>query len=93
MIDIAGLTLGLLLGLWSTNRLEHDMSALVSGRRVSLPSLWRSWAIRFVPIIAVVCALLAWSSVAPLATLGGFWFGRTGYVVLLTRRHVGEQPR
>jgi len=79
MTDIAALAIGLVLGLWSTHRLERDAATLIRQHSLNLSWLLRHW--RFVPIVVAVWAMVAWSSSAPLAGLGGFWLGRTGYLV------------
>jgi hypothetical protein len=106
MGDVAGLAIGLILGVWSTRRLEGDAATFLHGRSLSprqgsvppgvreLPPLddprcaardlsWLlgHWAVRFVPIVAVIWVMVAWSSTAPLAGLGGFWLGRTSYLL------------
>ena len=80
MTDIVGLAIGVFLGLWSTHRLERDAASLVHQRSLNLPWLFGHWAVRGTPILAAVWMMLAWSSSAPLAGLGGFWLGRTVYL-------------
>ena len=106
MSDIAGLAIGLVLGLWSTQRLEHDVAALVHARSLShrpacgslrvhgaaplensrcaarnLAWLFGHWTVRYAPIVTAFWVMVAWSASAPLAGLGGFWLGRTSYLV------------
>ena len=81
MTDLAGLAIGLVLGLWSTHRLERDAATLIRQHSLNLSWLLRHWALRFVPIVVAVWVMVAWSSSAAPAGLGGFWLGRTGYLV------------
>ena len=83
MTDSAALAVGVLLGLWSTRRLERDVAALVLRRRgsLNLACVFGRWLLRSLPILAAVCVLAQWSSSAPLAAFGGFWLGRTSWLV------------
>jgi hypothetical protein len=80
MSEIASLGLGLMLGLWSTYRLQRDVAGLLRHPSNTSWLLWRC-ALRFAPIVVVLCILAISSSSAPLAALGGFWLGRTTFLL------------
>jgi hypothetical protein len=81
MSEIAGLAIGAVLGLWCTHRLARDTARVVRQRSVDLTWWLRHWTLRYASIVVALGMLAAWSTSAPLAALGGFWLGRTGYVI------------
>ena len=89
MTDIASLVTGVLLGLWSTYRLERSTAQWIRQSGVTVSELLRGSVLRFALIGVVAWALFAASTTAPLVALVGFWIGRTVYLgatVVLERR-------
>jgi hypothetical protein len=80
MSEIAGLAIGLTLGLWSTQLLHRNVDGLLRHPSNISWLLWR-WALRFAPVVAVLWILAVSSSSVLLAALGGFWLGRTVYLL------------
>jgi hypothetical protein len=89
MTDIASLATGVLLGLWSTYRLERSVAHWIRHGCAPVRGLMRSALLRLTLIGVIGWALLAVSTTAPLLALVGFWIGRTVYLgatVVLERR-------
>jgi hypothetical protein len=82
--------LGFGFGLWSTWRLRHDTAELVV-RRPDQASrfLFTGWLVRFLPAVALIGLLVAWSPVAGSAALAGYWMGRTTWLgaTLVAAKH------
>jgi len=76
-----GLLTGLLLGLWATRRLWRQTQALLHQTRGARSVLTWGWLLRLIAIATVFALLVAWSAVAALSAIIGYWFGRTMYLV------------